>query len=160
MSKIQYPVTPAIRFLREHRVAYEPFLYPYEEHGGTAQSALHLGVDEHCVVKSIVLMNEQKQGMIVLMHGDLQISTKKLARDLGMKQLEPANATIAQKWTGYLFGGTSPFGIKSALPIYAEKSIQMLDKIYINGGKRGFLVGISPKDLMVLDVKWVEVGIS
>lgn len=144
MSKTDYPVTPAIRFLRKHNIAFTPHLYPYMEHGGTAHSAASLGVPEHQVVKTIVLQNERKQGMIVLMHGNKQISTRNLARGLGMKHIEPADPKQAAKWTGYLVGGTSPFGIKTALPVYAEHTIRTLDLMYINGGKRGFLVAVPP----------------
>lgn len=158
MSKPDYPITPAIRFLRDHKIHYTPFLYPYVEHGGTAHSAQCLGVDEHLVVKTIVLQNDKKQGLIVLMHGDKQISTRQLGRELNHKHIEPASPAQAQKWTGYLVGGTSPFGTKSALPVYAETSIQTLETIYINGGKRGFLVGIHPKDLQTLNVTWLNVA--
>ena len=115
MSKEKYPVTPAIRFLREHHIAYEPHVFAYEDHGGTAQTAAELGLNEHQVIKTIVLANEAKHGLIVLMHGDREISTRNLARQLGMKHIEPATAAQASKWTGYLFGGTSPFGTKTAL---------------------------------------------
>ena len=138
MAKQDFPVTQAIRFLRSHNVAFEPRLYEYEERGGTAHSAECLGVDEHHVIKTIVCENEKKQGMIVLMHGDKHISTRQLARDLGMKHIDAADPKQANKWTGYLVGGTSPFGTKTVLPVYVEASILALDTIYINGGKRGF----------------------
>ena len=137
MAKQDFPVTQAIRFLRSHNVAFEPRLYEYEERGGTAHSAECLGVDEHHVIKTIVCENEKKQGMIVLMHGDKHISTRQLARDLGMKHIDAADPKQANKWTGYLVGGTSPFGTKTVLPVYVEASILALDTIYINGGKRG-----------------------
>ncbi len=158
MSKVKYPVTAAIRFLREHNVVFEPKEYAYVEHGGTAQSALTLGVPEHAVIKTIVLQNEHKQGLIVLMHGDKHISTRKLARDLGMKHIEPASPQQANKWTGYLVGGTSPFGNKSGLPVYVEESIYALPMIYINGGKRGFLVAMHPADLACLQPQSVQVA--
>lgn len=158
MTKHKFPVTPAIRFLREHKVAFEPREYPYEPHGGTRQSALCLNVDEHAVIKTIVLQNELKQGLIVLMHGDKHISTRNLARDLGMKHVEPVSPQQANKWTGYLVGGTSPFGHKAGLPVYVEESIYDLPQIYINGGKRGFLVVISPADLACLQPKSVHVA--
>ena len=123
MSKTDHPVTPAVRFLRQHKIEFVPHLYPYEERGGTAHSAHCLNVDEHAVVKTIVLQNEAKKGLIVLMHGDKQISTRKLGRLLGMKHIEPADPQQANKWTGYLVGGTSPFGCKTALPVYMERSI-------------------------------------
>ncbi|WP_107929320.1 aminoacyl-tRNA deacylase [Neisseria animaloris] len=158
MSKPDYPVTPAIRFLRDRKVDFEPCLYPYVEHGGTAHSAQCLGVPEHKVVKTIVLQNEQKKGMIVLMHGDKHISTRNLARELGMKHIEPADPKQANKWTGFLVGGTSPFGIKTALPVYVERTIWDLDVIYINGGKRGFLVAVSPQALKTLNPQ--DVGVA
>lgn len=158
MSKSKFPVTPAIRFLRDHQIPYEPMEYAYVEHGGTAQSALALNVDEHAVIKTIVLQNEQKQGMIVLMHGDRHISTRQLARELGMKHIEPASPQQAGKWTGYLVGGTSPFGNKAGLPIYVEESIYALPLIYINGGKRGFLVKIQPQYLACLQPQSVHVA--
>ena len=150
MAKQDFPVTQAIRFLRSHNVAFEPRLYEYEERGGTAHSAECLGVDEHHVIKTIVCENEKKQGMIVLMHGDKHISTRQLARDLGMKHIDAADPKQANKWTGYLVGGTSPFGTKTVLPVYVEASILALDTIYINGGKRGFLVVMQAADLQVL----------
>ncbi|EGV35593.1 Cys-tRNA(Pro) deacylase [Neisseria weaveri] len=158
MSKSDYPVTTAIRFLRAHGIDFEPKLYEYVEHGGTAQSALCLGVDEHHVVKTIVLQNEQKKGMIVLMHGDKQISTRNLARELGMKHIEPADPKQANKWTGFLVGGTSPFGTKTVLPVYVEHTVWDLDTIYINGGKRGFLVAVSPEALKALNPQSVNVA--
>ncbi|MDO5057423.1 MAG: aminoacyl-tRNA deacylase [Lautropia sp.] len=144
MSKPDYPVTTAIRFLRDHRIDFVPHLYPYLEHGGTAHSAESLGVPEHQVIKTIVLQNEHRKGLIVLMHGDRQISTRNLGRELGMKHVEPADPKQANRWTGYLVGGTSPFGTRTPLPVYAEHSIRLLDVIYINGGKRGFLVAVAP----------------
>lgn len=158
MSKSKFPVTPAIRFLRDHQIPYEPMEYAYVEHGGTAQSALALSVDEHAVIKTIVLQNEQKQGLIVLMHGDRHISTRQLARELGMKHIEPASPQQASKWTGYLVGGTSPFGNKAGLPIYVEESIYALPQIYINGGKRGFLVKMQPQFLACLRPQAVHVA--
>lgn len=160
MAKQDFPVTQAIRFLRQHSVAYVPHVYEYEERGGTAHSAECLGVDEHHVIKTIVCENEKKQGLIVLMHGDKHISTRQLARDLGMKHIEPADPKQANKWTGYLVGGTSPFGTKTALPVYAEASIFELDTIYINGGKRGFLVAMSAADLSVLNPQAVNVAVD
>ena len=159
MSKEKYPVTPAIRFLREHHIAYEPHVFAYEEHGGTAQTAAELGLNEHQVIKTIVLANEAKHGLIVLMHGDREISTRNLARQLGMKHIEPADPQQANKWTGYLVGGTSPFGCKSPLPVYVERSILNLPLIYINGGKRGFLVSLPPAALASLNAQPVDVAV-
>ncbi|MDO4640800.1 MAG: Cys-tRNA(Pro) deacylase [Neisseria sp.] len=158
MAKTDYPVTPAIRFLREHKITFEPKLYDYVEHGGTAHSAACLGVAEHAVIKTIVLQNEAKQGLIVLMHGDKHISTRNLARLLGMKHIEPADPKQANKWTGFLVGGTSPFGTKTALPVYVEESIWDLPEIYINGGKRGFLVVVAPDALKSLKPATVRVA--
>lgn len=156
MSKKSYPITPAVRFLREHQIAYEAHLYDYEEHGGTARCAQELHVDEHCVIKTIILQDDKKQGLIMLMHGDKEISTRQLARIIGARHIEPASPAQANKWSGYLVGGTSPFACKSALPVYVESSILDLDTIYINGGKRGFLVTIAAKDLQVLQPQAVE----
>ncbi len=155
-----YPVTTAVRELREKRVAFVPHLYNYVEHGGTRVSAEALGVPEHGVIKTIVMETDGKKPILVLMHGDLEVSTKQLARALGVKHVELCSADTAQRHTGYQFGGTSPFGTRKRLPVYAEKTIFDLPKIYINGGKRGFLVEINPEELKrVLDVKEVEVGI-
>lgn len=159
MAKPDYPITPAIRFLREQDIEFTPHLYDYMERGGTAHSAQSLGVDEHIIIKTIVLQNEQKQGLIVLMHGDKQVSTRHLARQLQMKHIEPAQPSQAQKWTGYLVGGTSPFGTKTALPVYVQASIWALPQIYINGGKRGFLVAISPDVLKTLSAQTVDVAV-
>lgn len=156
MSKKSYPITPAVRFLREHQIAYEAHLYDYEEHGGTARCAQELHVDEHCVIKTIILQDDKKQGLIMLMHGDKEISTRQLARIIGARHIESASPAQANKWSGYLVGGTSPFACKSALPVYVESSILDLDTIYINGGKRGFLVAIAAKDLQVLQPHAVE----
>ena len=160
MAKQDFPVTQAIRFLRSHSVAFEPRLYDSEERGGTAHSAACLGVNEHHVIKTIVCENEKKQGMIVLMHGDKHISTRQLARDLGMKHIDAADPKQANKWTGYLVGGTSPFGTKTVLPVYVEASILALDTIYINGGKRGFLVVMQAADLQVLQPTAVNVAVD
>lgn len=159
MSKKNHPVTPAVRFLRERNIPFEAHLYAYQEHGGTAHSAAELGVDEHRVIKTIVLQDDQGRGLIVLMHGDRQISTRNLARLLGARHIEPATPQQAAKWTGYLVGGTSPFGCKTRLPVYAERSILDLDTIYINGGKRGFLVSLSADGLNSLPVQPVDVAV-
>ncbi|HYH86038.1 MAG TPA: Cys-tRNA(Pro) deacylase [Pyrinomonadaceae bacterium] len=158
---MDYPVTPAVRLLREKRVEFEPRLYVYEERGGTRHSAEMLGVDEHAVVKSLVLETDARKPLIVLMHGDREVSTKHLARTLGVKSVTPCDPATAQKHTGYLVGGTSPFGTRAKLPVYVERTIFELTKIYINGGKRGFLVEIEPKDLRILSpLEEVEVAIS
>jgi Cys-tRNA(Pro) deacylase len=158
---MDYPVTPAVRLLREKGVAFEPHLYDYVEHGGTRRSAEELGVDEHAVVKTLVMETDARKPLLVLMHGDREVSTKQLARHLGVKSVHPCDFAQAQKHTGYLVGGTSPFGTRARLPVYAERTIFELPVIYINGGKRGFLVSIDPKVLRdVLPVKEVEVAIG
>lgn len=157
---MNYPVTPAIRVLREHKINFEPHIFDYVEKGGTKHSAQILGVDEHSVVKTLVFETNEKKPLIVLMHGDLQVSTKELARIIKVKTVSPVTPEKANKLTGYLVGGTSPFGAKTKMPIYVEKTIFDLEKIYINGGKRGFLVSIEPKILReVLQIEEVEVGI-
>lgn len=156
---VEYPVTTAVRFLRERKVEFTPHLYEYVEKGGTGESARQLGVDEHAVIKTLVFETSEKKPLIVLMHGDREVSTKNLARHLGVKSVEPATAEMATKVTGYQFGGTSPFGTKIKLPVYAERTIFELDRMYINGGKRGFLVEIDPTVLHSLDVGEVEVAI-
>ena len=154
-----FPITPAIRFLREEKVEFVPHLYDYVEKGGAKESARQLGVDIHAVVKTLVLETNERKPLIVLMHGDKEVSTKNLARFLNVKSVEPATPEKASKLTGYLVGGTSPFGTRTKMPVYAEATISQLDKIYINGGKRGFLVEISPEHLRLLDAVEVEVAI-
>ncbi len=156
-----YPITPAVRFLREKKVDFVPHLYDYVEKGGTGESARQLGVDEHAVVKTLIFETNGKKPLIVLMHGDRQVSAKNLARHIGVKSVEPATPERASKHTGYLVGGTSPFGTRAAMPVYVEKTIFDLEKIYTNGGKRGFLVGINPGILKdILQIEEVEVGIE
>ncbi len=142
----KFPVSTAIRVLRAHKVAYTEHLYDYEERGGTAVSARELGVPEAQVIKTLIMENEKKQPMIVLMHGHCEVSTKNLARLIGCKSIVPCVPDIANKHSGFVVGGTSPFGTKKAMPVFMQASIVDLDKIYINGGRRGFLVGISPQD--------------
>ena len=150
--------TPATQWLRRHGIAFSQHPYDYVDHGGTAESARQLGVDEHAVVKTLVMQDDKAQPLIVLMHGDCQVSTKNLARAIGAKSVEPCKPEVANRHTGYLVGGTSPFGTKKKMPIYIEKSILDLPLIYINGGRRGFLVGVHPHDLLrVLEPKVVEV---
>ena len=154
------PVTSAVRYLREQRVDFTPHLYDYVEKGGTAESARQLGIDEHAVVKTLVFETNENKPLIVLMHGDLQVSTKRLARHISVKAVEPASPERAAKFTGYQFGGTSPFGLKTQIPIYAEHTIFDLERIYINGGKRGFLVQLDPNTMdRVLEIERVNVGI-
>jgi Cys-tRNA(Pro) deacylase len=157
--KTDFPVTPAIRVLRENNVEFEPHIFDYVEKGGTKHSAEVLGVDEHEVIKTLVFETDAKKPLIVLMHGDLQVSAKNLARHINVKTISPVSPEKANKLTGYLVGGTSPFGVKKKMPIYVEKSIFDLERIYINGGKRGFLVSIEPQILRkILQIEEVEIG--
>jgi Cys-tRNA(Pro) deacylase len=139
--------TPATQWLRRQKLAFSEHPYDYLEHGGTAESARQLQVDEHHVVKTLVMQDEQKKPLIVLMHGDRKVSTKQLARQIARKSIEPCDVEVAQRHSGYQVGGTSPFGLRKAMPIYVEASILDLPKIYINGGRRGFLLGLSPQVL-------------
>lgn len=158
---MNYPITPAIRVLREKKVEFEPFVFDYVEKGGTRHSAEVLQVDEHAVVKTLIFETNEKKPLIVLQHGDLVVSTKELARILKVKNVAPVTPEKANKLTGYLVGGTSPFGTKTKMPVYAEKTIFDLERIYINGGKRGFLTAISPRVLKeILPIEEVEVGIE
>jgi Cys-tRNA(Pro) deacylase len=141
------PETPATSFLRQHHVAFTEHLYNYIERGGTAESAKQLGVDEHAVVKTLVMQDQDAKPLIILMHGDRQVSLKNFARQIGAKKVEPCKPEVAQRHTGYQVGGTSPFGTRKPLPVYVECSILALPAIYINGGHRGFLVQIAPKVL-------------
>jgi len=137
--------TPATHWLRQHGIAFSEHAYDYVEHGGTAESARQLGIDEHAVVKTLVMQDERARPLVVLMHGDRQVSTKNLARQIGCKSVEPCSAEAAQRHSGYLIGGTSPFGFKRAgVPVYVQASVLALPRICINGGRRGFLVGIEP----------------
>jgi len=146
--------------LRERKVAFQQHLYRYQEHGGTSVGASELGYSEHMLIKTLVMQTDTKSGMIVLMHGDCEVSTRSLARFLGIKSIEPCDEKTAGRLTGYLFGGTSPFGTRATMPIYVEKTIFELPKILINGGKRGFLVEMDPRVLKeVLPVQEVEVAI-
>ncbi len=158
---MNYPITPAMRVLREKKVEFEPHVFEYIEKGGTKHSSEVLEVDEHAVIKTLVFETNEKKPLIVLMHGDLQVSTKELARVLKVKSVAPVLPEKANKLTGYLVGGTSPFGVKTKMPIYVEKTIFDLPKIYINGGKRGFLVSVDPKVIKdILTIERVEIGIN
>lgn len=150
MSREKLPVTPGIRFLKKAGTSYSDHLYAYEEHGGTAVSSRELQVDEHAVVKTLVMEDDRKRPLIVLMHGDRQVSTKELARRIGVRTIAPCSPETAEKHTGYKAGGTSPFGTRKELPVYMEETILDLSKIYINAGHRGYLVGIDPRDLLSL----------
>ena len=142
--------TPATACLREHGVPFSEHVYDYVEHGGTAESSRQLGVDEHSVVKTLVMQGEDAKPLIILMHGDREVSLKNLARQIGAKRVEPSKPEVAERHTGYRVGGTSPFGTRKALPIFVERSVLSLPLIYINGGRRGYLVGIDPKVLVDL----------
>jgi Cys-tRNA(Pro) deacylase len=147
MGKDKTPVTPAVRMLREQQIPFTCHPYAYEERGGTAVSARELQVDEYCVIKTLVMEDEEKRTFLVLMHGNRHVSTRELARLIGARSIHPSSPETAQKQTGYLIGGTSPFGTRHRLPVYVEASVLELPKIYINGGKRGFLVGLAPEVL-------------
>lgn len=153
--------TPATAFLKRHQVAFTEHVYAYEEHGGTEVSARELGVDEHSVVKTLVMEDDQRRPLVVLMHGDRTVSTKNLARQAGAKRIEPCRPDVAQRHSGYQVGGTAPFGMRKAMPVYLEKTVLDLPRIYINGGRRGFLVGLDPRELVrVLAPTLVEVGLA
>ena len=153
--------TPATMFLKAQRVAYTEHEYGYVEHGGTEVSSRALGVPEHEVVKTLVMQDENARPLLVLMHGDRKVSTKNLARQAGVKRVEPCKPEVAQRHSGYQVGGTSPFGTRKKLPVFLERSILALPRIYINGGRRGFLVGIAPADLeRTLAPKLVEVALE
>ena len=153
--------TPATAFLKQHGVAYTEHPYTYEEHGGTEVSARELGVAEHAVVKTLVMEDQDGKPLLVLMHGDCKVSTKNLARQAGLKSVAPCKPEVANRHSGYLIGGTSPFGTRKVMPVYAEKTIFDLPKIYINGGRRGFLVGVAPSDIEpVLPVTRVDAALA
>ncbi|MGH1341956.1 MAG: Cys-tRNA(Pro) deacylase [Nannocystales bacterium] len=148
MGKAKHPVTSAIRALRAASVSFEPREYEYTPHGGTQRSAQMLGLDEHAVIKTIVLETETGNPLLVLMHGDRRVSTKKVARVVGAKSIKPCEPSVATKHTGYLVGGTSPFGTRKTLPIYMQQTITALPRLVINAGKRGFLVEMTPADVV------------
>lgn len=147
MAKDKLPVTPGIRMLREGEIDFKERPYKYEEKGGTEVAARELRVDEHQVIKTLVMEDERRKAFIILMHGDREVSTKELARVLGVKTVTPCDTATAEKHTGYMVGGISPLGMRKPLPVYIEASILSLPKIYINAGKRGLLVELSPEDL-------------
>ena len=136
--------TPATQWLRRHKVVFEGHPYEYEEHGGTQGSSSALGVDEHIVIKTLVMQDEAARPLLVLMHGDRKVSTKNLARQVGCKSVEPCKPEVANRHSGYLIGGTSPFGTRKEMPVYVEASVLELERIYINGGRRGYLVSLLP----------------
>ncbi len=150
MGHDRAPATPAVRALRQAGVAFTEHPYTYTEHGGTAAFAAQAGVDEHAVVKTLIMEDDARKPLVVLMHGDREVSTKELARVLGVKSVHPCAPDDAERHSGYLVGGTSPFGLRKPMPVYVEASILELPGIYINGGKRGFIVGLEPKELVRL----------
>jgi len=161
MSKEKIPSTPAIRLLRQQKIDFTPHPYRYEERGGTAVCARELGVDEFQVIKTLIFEDDGGQPLIVLMHGTLQVSTKELARTLGVKSVQPCRPEVADRYSGYQVGGTSPFGTRRAMPVYMERTIADLDRIYVNGGRKGFLVGMAPADLIrTLQPTLVSVGLA
>jgi Cys-tRNA(Pro) deacylase len=147
MAHDKAPMTPAVRALRQAAVDFTEHPYTYVEHGGTAAFARQYAVDEHLVIKTLVMEDDAKKPFVVLMHGDREVSTKELARTLGVKAVHPCSPETAERHSGYQVGGTSPFGLRKPLPIYVEESVLSLPVIYVNGGKRGFIVGLDPKDL-------------
>jgi len=161
MAKQKPPVTPAVRALRQYQIDFSHHFYDYEEHGGAALGAQVLDLDEHCVIKTLIMEDERKQALIVLMHGDREVSTKMLARTVGVKSIALCEPAVANRHSGYQVGGTSPFGVRHSMPVYMEASILALPRIYINGGKRGYLIGLSPTDTQrVLQPTLVNVAIA
>jgi Cys-tRNA(Pro) deacylase len=153
--------TQATQFLRRHGIEFSEHVYDYVEHGGTSESARQLGVPEHQVVKTLVMQDEKAQPLIVLMHGDRQVSLKELARQIPCKKVEPCKPEVAQRHSGYMVGGTSPFGTRKAMPVYVEQSVLTLPRILINGGRRGFLIGIEPRVLtLTLQARAVHCGLA
>ena len=142
--------TPATQFLRQHGVTFSEHVYDYVDKGGTAESSKQLGVPEHAVIKTLVMQDDRAQPLIVLMHGDRQVSTKNLARQIGAKSVEPCRPEVAQRHSGFMVGGTSPFGLRKPMPVYLEQTALTLPRICINGGRRGYLIGIAPGVLVEL----------
>jgi Cys-tRNA(Pro) deacylase len=161
MAQDKNPTTLAVRMLRERGVDFTHHPYTYEERGGTEDSARELGVDEHAVIKTLVMEDDAKRPLIVLMHGDREVSTKNLARQIGVKSISPCAPTVADRHSGYQVGGTSPFGTRRKMPVYMERTIADLPRIYINGGKRGYLVGMAPADAVrVLEPVLVDAAMA
>jgi Cys-tRNA(Pro) deacylase len=158
---LDYPVTMAIRVLRQNEVEFSAHLYTYEPRGGTRVSSGQLGVDEYAVVKTLIFEDDAKKPLCILMHGNREVSAKNLARQIGVKSVAPCAPAVADRHSGYQVGGTSPFGLRRAMPVYCEQTVTTLPKIYINGGARGFLVGLDPRELVrVLKPALVEVAIE
>lgn len=151
MSKAKHvSETLATQFLRQHKVAFTEHPYDYVDHGGTSESSRQIGVDEHMVIKTLIMEDDNAKPLVVLQHGDREVSTKNLARQINVKKVAPCKPDVAQRHSGYLVGGTSPFGTRKAMPVYVEASVLDLPRILINGGKRGYLVGIDPQELVRL----------
>ena len=158
---MKIPVTPAIRMLREHDVTFEPHVFKYEEKGGTSVSSRELGVEEHVVIKTLIMETDAKEPLVVLMHGDKQVSTKELARKIGVKTVSPCAPETANRHSGYEVGGTSPFGTRKKMPVYLQETVLAFPKIYINGGGKGFLVSLDPKEIVrLLQPTLVDVAIE
>ena len=158
---MKIPVTPAIRMLRENDVAFEPHVFKYEEKGGTSVSSRELGVEEHVVIKTLIMETDAKEPLVVLMHGDKQVSTKELARKIGVKTVSPCAPETANRHSGYEVGGTSPFGTRKKMPVYLQETVLAFPKIYINGGGKGFLVSLDPKEIVrLLQPTLVDVAIE
>jgi Cys-tRNA(Pro) deacylase len=161
MTTKPFPITPAVRVLRKNRIDFEPHLYSYEHHGGAGQAALALDLPPFAVVKTLVMEMDAKTPVLILMHGNRQVSTKQLARQAGVKRVQAIDTAAAEKVTGYKTGGISPFGTRKTMLIFAETSIFELERIFINGGKRGFLVAMTPADLQkILKIQKVQVAIK
>lgn len=161
MSREKLPMTAAIRVLKAAKAVYTDHLYAYEEKGGTSASSRELGVDEHAVIKTLVMEDDSGKPLVILMHGDREVSTKELARVIGARSVSPCAPETADRYSGYHVGGTSPFGTRAKLPVYMEKTILDIPKIYINGGKRGYLVGMAPGEIVrILSPSLVNVGIT
>jgi len=158
---MKYPVTSAVRFLRSKNIDIVPHLFDYIEKGGTSHSSVSLGVDESSIIKTLIFETSEEKPFVILMHGHMMVSTKRLARALSVKSVAPVTPNKANRLSGYMVGGTSPFGLKTPMPIYIEESVFKLDKIFINGGKRGFLVELDPETLKeTLSLELVSVGIK
>jgi Cys-tRNA(Pro) deacylase len=154
-------MTPATAFLAKHGVRYSEHEFEYKEHGGTSHSSSSMGVPEHQVIKTLVMEDERGEPLVVLMHGDRKVSTKELARQAGAKRIAPCKPEVATRHSGYLIGGTSPFGTRKRMPVYLERSVLALERIYINGGRRGYLLGMEPAELTrVLAPVLVEVALE
>jgi len=161
MKRPSHTETPATQFLKKHGVAYTEHFYEYVEHGGAERGAEELGVPPGEVVKTLLMEDESGKPLVVLMHGDRKVSTKNLARQAGRKRIEPCKPEVAQRHSGYQVGGTSPFGTRKAMPVYMERSIQDLARVYLNGGRRGFLLGLAPADIVrTLSPQLVEAALA